>query len=388
MIIPYSKQSISKEDIRSVVKVLRSDFLTQGPKVSEFEKKISKFVKSKYSVAVNSATSGLHLACLALGLKKGDWLWTSVNSFVASANCGLYCGAKVDLLDIDINDYNISIEFLEKKLIEAKKKNKLPKIIIPVHFAGRPCKMREILKLSKKYKFKVIEDASHALGAKIYDKKIGACDFSSMTVFSFHPVKNITTAEGGVVTTNNKSLTKKLKILRTHGINKDKGEFLTRKAPPWFFEQTDLGFNYRMNDLEATLGLSQMNKLDKFIKKRNEIAKYYKEKLKDLPFILPPKDKNIINCYHLFPIRINCKNPKKIRLDLFKFLRKKNILVNVHYIPIHYHPYFAKMGFKRKDYPYLEKYYSSVISLPIYPDIKKTQLNKIVKMLKLYFKKN
>ena len=225
MIIPYSKQSISKEDIRSVVKVLRSDFLTQGPKVSEFEKKISKFVKSKYSVAVNSATSGLHLACLALGLKKGDWLWTSVNSFVASANCGLYCGAKVDLLDIDINDYNISIEFLEKKLVDAKKKNKLPKIIIPVHFAGRPCKMREILKLSKKYKFKVIEDASHALGAKIYGKKIGACDFSSMTVFSFHPVKNITTAEGGVVTTNNKSLTKKLKILRTHGINKDKENF-------------------------------------------------------------------------------------------------------------------------------------------------------------------
>ena len=388
MIIPYSKQSISKSDIKAVTKVLRSDYLTQGPKVLEFENRINKFVKSRFSVAVNSATSGLHLACLALGLKKGDWLWTSVNSFVASANCGLYCGAKIDLLDIDINDYNISINLLEKKLEEAKKNNKLPKIIIPVHFAGRPCKMREIFRLSKKYHFKIIEDASHALGAKINNKKIGACNFSSMTVFSFHPVKNITTAEGGIVTTNNKFLANKLKILRTHGINKNKKKFLTKNPPPWFFEQVDLGFNYRMNDLEGALGISQLFKLNFFIKKSNQIANFYQKKLKDLPIILPSKDKNILNCYHLFPIRINIENSKKIRLKLFNFFKKKNIFVNVHYIPIHYHPYYAKMGFKRKDYPNLEKYYGSVMSLPIFPDIKKTQLEKIIKYLKIFFKKH
>ena len=263
-IIPYSRQYISKHEINSVTEVLKSDFLTQGPKVPLFEKLVSKFVGSKYSAAINSATSGLHLACMAIGLKKGDWLWTSTNSFVASANCGLYCGANVDLIDIDIESHNISIPKLKDKLIKAKKAKKLPKVLIPVHFAGRPCEMKEIYKLSKKYNFKIIEDASHALGSKIYGEMVGNCKYSDMCVFSFHPVKNITTGEGGIVSTNSKFYIEKVKILRTHGINKDKKYFINKikKKDSWHYEQVSLGFNYRMNDIEAAIGISQLEKLN------------------------------------------------------------------------------------------------------------------------------
>ena len=384
--IPYSRQLISNNDIEAVRNVLKSDFLTQGPLVPKFEKKISNYVQAKFSVAVNSATSGLHLACLALGLKKGDWLWTTTNSFVASANCGLLCGAKVDLIDIDLKTYNISIESLKKKLIIAKKKKKLPKVLVPVHFAGRPCEMQEIFKLSQKYNFKIIEDASHALGSKIYGKKIGNCKFSDMCVFSFHPVKNITTGEGGIISTNQKKYANKIKILRTHGIVKQKKYFKNKNADPWHYEQITLGYNYRMNDIEAGLGISQLRKLNSFIKFRNKIAKSYDSKLKNLPLILPKIDKEITNPYHLYVIRINNKKTRKSRLSLYNYLKKRNINVNVHYIPIHHHPYFKKIGFNKTEFPNAETYYNNSISIPIFPGLKKIENLKVIKLLNEFFK--
>ena len=383
--IPYSKQSISNKDIKSVKNVLKSDFLTQGPAVPKFEKNIKSYVNSKFAIAVNSATSALHLSCLALGLKKGDWLWTCTNSFVSSANCGLFCGAKIDLVDIDINSYNISISLLEKKLKIAKKRKRLPKILVPVHFGGRPCNMKKIYSLSKKYNFKIVEDASHALGSEVYGSKIGNCKYSSMCVFSFHPVKNITTGEGGMITTNNKVLADRLKILRTHGINKNRKKFISKNAPPWFFEQIMLGYNYRMNDIEAALGISQLKRIHSFISRRNKVANYYYRALKKLPIILPKKDNQIVNAFHLYPIRLKEKKTKLERLKLFNFLRKKNININVHYIPIHYHPYYKNFGFKEKDFPNVKTYYNSVISLPIFPDLNKKQIINVISAIKKYF---
>ena len=380
--IPYSKQSIDKNDIKAVNKVLKSNFLTQGPVVEKFENDIKKFVKAKYSIALNSATSGLHLACMSLNLKKGDIVWTSINTFVSSANCALLCGASVDFVDIDLEDYNLSIIDLKSKLLHAKKIKKLPKVLIPVHFGGRPCKMKEIYNLSKKYGFKIIEDASHALGSKIYESKIGNCEFSDLCVFSFHPVKNITTGEGGLVTTNNKALYEKIKMLRTHGITKERNKFTKKNAPPWFYEQKLLGLNYRMNDIEAALGINQMKKLDKFIKKRNLIAKFYNENLSKLNLILPKIDKKITNAFHLYPIRIQGKKSKKLRLKLFNFLRKKKILVNIHYIPITSHSYFNKQ--RNKTFPNMNKYYNSTLSIPIYPDLSKKTLNSIIKYIKFF----
>ncbi len=389
-IIPYSRQYISKHEINSVTEVLKSDFLTQGPKVPLFEKLVSKFVGSKYSAAINSATSGLHLACMAIGLKKGDWLWTSTNSFVASANCGLYCGANVDLIDIDIESHNISIPKLKDKLIKAKKAKKLPKVLIPVHFAGRPCEMKEIYKLSKKYNFKIIEDASHALGSKIYGEMVGNCKYSDMCVFSFHPVKNITTGEGGIVSTNSKFYIEKVKILRTHGINKDKKYFINkiRKKDSWHYEQVSLGFNYRMNDIEAAIGISQLEKLNNFLKIRNKIAKNYNDELKNLPLILPLSDNKILNAYHLYVIRVNKNETSKNREELFRYMRKKNLHVNVHYIPIHHHPYYVKKGFKKSNFPVAENYFETCISIPIYPGLKKKDFRKVVKTIKIFFNFN
>lgn len=380
--IPYSKQLILNKDIQEVVKVLRSDFLTQGPMVKKFENKISNYVKSKYAVAVNSATSALHLSCLALGLKKNDIVWTSTNTFVSTANCALLCGAKVDFIDIDLEDYNLCIESLKNKLKIANKKNKLPKIIIPVHFAGRPCKMKEIFKLSKKYGFKIIEDGSHALGSEIYGQKIGNCEYSDLCVFSFHPVKNITTGEGGMVTTNNKFYSEKIEMLRTHGITKDKKIFKLKNPPPWHFEQLNLGLNYRMNDISAALGISQLKSLKHFLRSRNKIAKFYDKKLTSFKLFLPKKDKTIKNAFHLYPVRTKGKNKKITRLKLFNYLRKKNIYVNIHYIPVHYHPYYKKIGFRKNDYPKMKSYYDSVLSLPIYPGLKETKILKIIKYIK------
>ncbi len=379
--LPYGRQSITNKDISSVKKILKSDFLTTGPTIKLFEKSLSKFCRSKFAVAVNSATSALHIACLSLGIKKGDIVWTSPISFVASANCAIYCGAKIDFVDIDINSFNISIENLKKKLILAKKGNKLPKVIIPVHLAGYSCEMKEIYSLSKKYGFKIIEDASHGIGG-IYNKmKIGSCYYSDIAIFSFHPVKIITSGEGGVAMTNNKKLMEKMKLFREHGINKN---FNTNKKP-WYYQQQDLGFNYRMSDIHAALGLSQLKKINKFIKRRNLISKYYKSKLKNLPITFQETKKNIYSTFHLFLILV----PKLLHLDIFKFLRKHKILINLHYIPIFLHPFYSKKNlFKIKDYPNSINYYNRAISLPIFYDLKKKDQDKVINLIQKYFKKN
>lgn len=384
--IPYGKHHINKNDIDSVLNVLKSNFLTQGPQVPRFEKIVSKYCNSKYGLAVNSATSALHIACLALGLKKGDRLWTTPNTFVASANCGLYCGSKVDFVDINPKTYNMCTEALQKKLYNAKKTGRLPKIVVPVHFAGQPCEMRAIHKLSKKYGFKIIEDASHAIGAAYGKIKVGACKYSDITVFSFHPVKIITTAEGGMALTNNKKLFDKMGRLRTHGITNDKVFMKKRsKNEIWNYQQIDLGFNYRMNDLQATLGLSQMKRLDENVKRRNQIAKFYYKHLKDLPINLPWQDPNVYSSYHLYPITVDLKSSFKTQKQVYFELRKNKIAVNLHYIPVHRHPYYEKLGFRKNDYPISEKFHQQSISIPIFPSIKKKELEYIVGTLKKIF---
>ncbi len=383
--ISYSRQAIDKKDINSVQKVLKSNFLTQGPVVPKFEKKISKFVKSKYAVAVNSATSGLHIACLSLGLKKGEILWTTPNSFVASSNCALYCGAKVDFVDINLDDFNICHKKLEIKLKTAKKKNELPKILVVVHFAGNPCNLKYIKNLSKKYKFKILEDASHALGSKYDNKKIGNCQYSNATIFSFHPVKPITTAEGGMVTTNDKKTFEKLILFRNHGITRNVKKFKNKEKNSWNYEQLELGYNYRMNDLEAALGISQLSKLNNFNKIRNKVANIYNTNFKNLSLKTQKIDKNNFSSYHLFVIYIT-SNKKNIRKKLFEYFRKNKILVNIHYIPIHSQPYYKKLGFKIGQFENSETYYKKALSLPIHPLLKIRDIKKIIKIVKKYLK--
>ena len=380
--IPYSRQIIDKKDINNIVKTLKSNLVTTGPKVPEFENKIKNFVGAKYSVAVNSATSALHLACISLALKKGDWLWTTPISFVASANCGLYCGAKIDFVDIDKNTYNICVKKLEQKLKKAKIKKKLPKIIVIVDLAGFPCDFNEIKRLSKIYKFKILEDASHALGAKYYGKNIGNGKFADISVFSFHPVKIITTLEGGIATTNNKKLFQKMEMLRSHGITRDKKKFVNINKNHWYYEQQLLGYNYRMNDIEASLGISQLSKIKKFFKIRTYVKNFYDKHLQNLPLTLPPNDKNKTSSMHLYIVRV--KNITKYERDkIILKLKKKGIGVNIHYIPIHYQPFFKKLGFRKGMFPESEKYFESAISLPIHPGINNKDLIKIIKNIKL-----
>ncbi len=384
--IPYSRQIIDNRDIRNISKTLKNDLVTTGPKIEQFENKIKKFVGAKYAVASNSATSALHIACIALNLKSGDWLWTSPISFVASANCGLYCGAKIDFVDIDEKSNNISVEKLKKKLIKAKAKKKLPKIIVIVNLAGLPCDLYEIKKLSKIYGFKILEDSSHALGAKYNGKRIGDGKLSDVSVFSFHPVKIITTLEGGVATTNDFKAYKKMQMLRSHGITREKKMFKNKFRGHWYYEQHLLGYNYRMNDVEATLGISQLQKINKFFTKRKKIKNFYDENLRKLPIILPEDNKNKISSLHLYIIRL--KNVSiSFRNRVINKLRKKGIGVNIHYIPIHFQPYFRSLGFKKGMYPESEKYYETAISLPIHPGLKKRDLIKILKELKNLLKK-
>ena len=380
--IPYGKQDINQVDIDSVVDVLQSDFLTQGPQVPLFEKKVSDYCGSKFGVAVNSATSALHVACLALGLGKGDWLWTSPNTFVASANCGLYCGSRIDFVDIDPLTYNLSTEELEKKLIQAKKDNKLPKIVIPVHFAGQSCDMQKIHSLSKEYGFKIIEDASHAIGGRYLDRPIGGCQYSDITVFSFHPVKIITTAEGGLATTNDKDLLGRMQLFRSHGVTRDP-ELMTKEAKgDWYYQQIELGFNYRMTELQAALGVSQMERLDEFVTLRHKHQKRYNELLKKLPIITPYQDLDSYSALHLYPIQIKTDKLKSTRREIFEMLRASGIGVNIHYIPVHTQPYYKNMGFKKGDYPNAENYYKTAISIPIFQGLTLKMQNKIVEVLK------
>jgi len=380
--IPYGKQDINQSDIEAVIAVLKSDFLTQGPQVPLFEKNVSNYCNAQYGVAVNSATSALHVACLALGLGKDDWLWTSPNSFVASANCGLYCGAKVDFVDIDPKTYNLSVEELKKKLIQAKKDNKLPKIVIPVHFAGQSCDMQSIHKLSKEFGFKILEDASHAIGGKYLDKPIGGCQYSDITVFSFHPVKIITTAEGGLATTNQKELAEKMQLFRAHGITREPKLMTKKTEGGWYYQQVELGFNYRMNDLQAALGIAQMKRLDKFITIRHLLKQRYDELLKDLPLITPAQSSDSYSSLHLYPVQLKLEQLSKAHNQIFDELRKNGVGVNLHYIPIHMQPYYQNIGFKKGDFPKAEDYYSRAISIPIYQGLTTELQDKVVAVLK------
>jgi len=384
--IPYGKQDINQADIDSVVDVLQSDFLTQGPQVPLFEKKVSDYCGSKFGVAVNSATSALHVACLALGLGKGDWLWTSPNTFVASANCGLYCGSRIDFVDIDPLTYNLSTEELEKKLIQAKKDNKLPKIVIPVHFAGQSCDMKKIHSLSKEYGFKIIEDASHAIGGRYLDKPIGGCQYSDITVFSFHPVKIITTAEGGLATTNDKELSERMQLFRSHGVTRDPELMTKESAGGWYYQQVDLGFNYRMTELQAALGVSQMERLDEFVALRHKCQIRYDELLIDLSITTPYQDLNSYSALHLYPIKIQIDKVKSTRKEIFEALWKNDIGVNVHYIPVHTQPYYENMGFKKGDFPNAESYYESAISIPLFHVMTFEQQDQVVAALEKVLK--
>ena len=382
MFIPYGKQNINQADIDSVVSVLQSDFLTQGPQVPLFEKSVTELVGAKHALAVNSATSALHIACLALDLGEGDILWTSPITFVASANCALYCGAEVDFVDIDPRTYNMSVDALRLKLEAAKLVNKLPKIVVPVHLCGQSCDMQAIHMLAQEYDFKIIEDASHAIGGKYQDHYIGSCQYSDVTVFSFHPVKIITTAEGGMVVTNNLDLAQKMDLYRSHGVTRNPQLMTKETEGPWYYQQVDLGFNYRMTELQAALGVSQLYRLHEFVSKRHQIAQRYNEILHNLPVVLPYQLPQTYSGLHLYVIRIQLDRIKKSRKEIFESLRAKNIGVNVHYIPVHTQPYYQAMGFTVGDFPQAEAYYEAAISLPMYPDLSEDQLNYIYQSLK------
>ena len=385
--IPYGRQDINQQDINAVVEVLKSDFLTQGPQVPAFEQAIIDACDAKYAVAVNSATSALHIACLALGLGNDDWLWTTPNTFVASANCALYCGAKVDFVDIDPRTYNLCAKQLEKKLIAAQKVGKLPKIVIPVHFSGQSCDMQAIHELAKKYGFSIIEDASHAIGGKYKGEPIGNSRYSDITVFSFHPVKIVTTAEGGMAVTNNAKLAEQLDLLRSHGITRDE-ELMTKAADgPWYYQQIELGYNYRMTELQAALGLSQMQRLEAFVIKRHELASRYDNLLQDLPITLPWQHPDSYSARHLYVIRLQLEQINITHLDVFNALRAAGIQANLHYIPVHMQPYYQKMGFASGQFPEAEKYYKEAISIPLFSAMTEGQQDTVCSTLKTILSK-
>ncbi len=379
--IPYGRQSINKSDVDSVISVFKSDYLTQGEVLPRFERAVARYCGANYSVAVNSATSALHIACLALGLGRGDWLWTSPITFVASSNCGLYCGANIDFVDIDLQSYNLCPKELKNKLQVAKRKGVLPKVLVVVHFSGQPCKMEEVHKLSLQFGFKIIEDASHAIGARYKNFPVGNCKYSDVTVFSFHPVKIITTGEGGMSLTNNVELFNKMKLFRSHGITRDTSQMIGNSDGDWYYQQIQLGFNYRMTEIQAALGLSQMDRLDDFILKRHDIAQRYDKMMLDFPLITPKQDVNSFSSFHLYIIRLDLSKIKKTRKQVFNYLRESGIGVNVHYVPVHLQPYYKSMGFRRGDFPKAESYYMNSISLPLFPDLKESEQDKIIKVL-------
>ena len=381
--IPYGRQDINQQDIDAVVDVLKSDYLTQGPKVPAFEQSVKEVCNAKYALAVNSATSALHIACLALGLGEGDWLWTTPNTFVASANCGLYCGAQVDFVDIDPASYNLCAKELEKKLIDAEKLGKLPKVVVPVHFSGQPCDMEAIYNLSKKYGFKIIEDASHAIGGKYKGEPIGNCRYSDITVFSFHPVKIVTTAEGGMAVTNNAELAEKLDLFRSHGITRNSNLMTKPMDGPWYYEQIELGFNYRMTELQAALGVSQMQRLDGFVAKRHKLAQRYNTLLKDLPVTLPWQHEDGYSGLHLYVIRLQLDKISKTHLEVFEGMREADILVNLHYIPVHMQPYYQDLGFQLGGFPNAEQYYQEAMSIPMFPTMTYGQQDTVIATLKM-----
>lgn len=378
--IPYGRQDISEEDIQAVVAVLRSDYLTQGPAIDRFEKAVAEACGARYAVAVNSATAALHIACLASGLKPGDSLWTSPITFVASANCGRYCGADVDFVDIDPRTYNMDPASLEAKL--ARSAGKVPKVLIPVHLAGQSCRMQEIRALAERHGIAVIEDASHAIGGSYQGQPVGSGAFSDMTVFSFHPVKIVTTGEGGMVLTNRKDLHERLVLLRSHGITRDPKAMEGPSHGGWYYQQLELGFNYRITDIQAALGASQVTRLKRFVDRRNELAERYDRLLAGLPLITPYRIPEARSAFHLYIIRLRSGELRKSHADVFQALREAGIGVNLHYIPVHTQPYYRKLGFKEGDFPESEKYYRDAISLPLYYGLSDHDQDTVVRELK------
>lgn len=379
--IPYGKQQIDQDDIAAVTAVLQSTWLTQGPQVPVFEQAVASVCQAKFAVAVNSATSALHIACLALDVSPGDVVWTSPNSFVASANCALYCGASVDFVDIELATGNLCTTALEAKLLLASQQNKLPKVLLPVHFAGQPCDMAKIYQLSQQYGFRIIEDASHAIGARYQDLPVGNCQYSDICVFSFHPVKIITSGEGGIATTNNPKLARKMQMLRSHGITAEQQEFTEESHGPWYYQQQMLGFNYRMTDLQAALGLSQLTKLPRFIAERHQLAQWYDKAFADNSQITPLQQQaNTYSSYHLYVVRLTNLN-KTQHKDCIHFLREQGIIGHLHYIPIYLQPYYQQLGFKAGYCPQAEVYYQQAVTLPLFPGLTVQNQTSVIKAL-------
>ncbi|WP_309091614.1 UDP-4-amino-4,6-dideoxy-N-acetyl-beta-L-altrosamine transaminase [Phenylobacterium sp.] len=376
--IPYGRQDITAEDVEAVVSTLKSDFLTQGPAVPRFEKAVADHVGAPHAVAVNSATSALHIACLALGLGPGDWLWTSPISFVASANCALYCGAQVDFVDVDLATGNMSVQALERKLAAAEAAGRLPRIVVPVHLCGQPCDMAAIAELAARYGFRVVEDASHAVGGRYRDEFVGAGRYSDITIFSFHPVKIITTAEGGMALTRDAALAERMGLLRSHGITRDAARMDREPDGPWYYQQVDLGFNYRMTELQAALGVSQVERLDAYVARRHALADRYDALLADVSVATPVRANESYSALHLYPVRV----PGEMRRRVFDALRAADIGVNVHYIPIHLQPHYRSMGFRQGDYPVAEQYYAETISLPLFPTLSEADQDHVVSTLR------
>jgi UDP-4-amino-4,6-dideoxy-N-acetyl-beta-L-altrosamine transaminase len=380
--IRYGQQDITQADIDSVISVLKSINLTQGPTIQLFEQSVLDHTNAKYAVACSSATACLHIACLALDLGPGDWLWTTPNTFVASANCALYCSAQVDFVDIDPQTYNLCPIALEAKLIEADKVGRLPKVVIPVHLTGQPCNMALIHALGQRYGFKIIEDASHAIGGKYKGEPVGNGRYSDITIFSFHPVKIITTAEGGMALTNSAELATRLDLLRSHGITRDPALMTEIMHGPWYYQQVALGFNYRMTDMQAALGVSQMTRLNDYVKRRHVVAKRYNELLADLPLTLPWQHSDSFSAYHLYVVRLKLDKIIATHRQVFEALRAKDILVNLHYIPVHTQPYYRQMGFKQGDYPQAEQYYREAISIPMHVNLTDAELQFVASCLR------
>jgi UDP-4-amino-4,6-dideoxy-N-acetyl-beta-L-altrosamine transaminase len=379
--IPYGRQDITQSDIEAVVAVLKSDFLTQGPMVPKFEQTVASYCGVTHAAATNSATSALHIACMALGVGTGDWLWTSPITFVASSNCGLYCGAQVDFVDIDPRTYCLCSQALASKLKQAERDGKLPKVVVPVHLCGQSCDMQAIHALAQRYGFKIIEDASHAIGGKYKGEPIGNCRYSDITVFSFHPVKIITTAEGGMALTNNAELANKMALFRSHGITRDPAQMTHEADGSWYYQQIELGYNYRMTELQAAMGVSQMTRLDDYVARRHQLARRYDMLLKNLSVTIPWQHPDGYSGLHLYPIRLHLDNIQKSHIQVFESLRAQGIGVNLHYIPVHTQPYYACMGFEPEDFPQAQSYYRETISLPMYQTLTDTQQDQVVSAL-------
>ena len=380
--IPYGHQQISQGDVEAVVEVLRSDWLTQGPAGPRFEKALATKVCAKYAVSTNSATSALHIACLALGLGPGNCLWTVPNTFVASANCGRYCGADVDFVDIDPETWNMSVNCLREKLAFAKQTGNLPGVVVPVHFAGQPTEQEAIWELAQEFNFKVLEDASHALGAARRGEMVGSCRWSHIAVFSFHPVKIITTGEGGMALTNDEELSWRMGVLRSHGITRDSARMSLSTVEPWVYEQQNLGFNYRMTDIQAALGASQLTHLDQWVQRRNQLAKRYNEALCDLPLQLPTVKTENRSAFHLYVIRLKLKHVNRTHLQVFKAMRAAGVGVNLHYMPVHLQPYYRDLGFSPGQFPEAEVYAQEAITLPLYPALSEAEQEQVVVALR------